>query len=134
SGRRILGVDRRDQRELVRGRAVEPADGLHRGRAPAAQLGQGHHEDPRLGRRGRLTGVPYLVGPVLRPGTWSRQPQPVVSDGPRRLRPWTAHDAPSLVEAYADADIQQWHGRTMTLPEAQEWIRAKGDAWGRESA
>ena len=50
------------------------------------------------------------------------------------LRPWVAPDAPSLVESYADPDIQQWHARTMTLPEAQEWIRAKAEGWVREFA
>lgn len=78
--------------------------------------------------------MPYLVDPVLPPGAWSSQQQPVLSSDSRTLRPWMAEDAPSLVEAYDDPAIQQWHCRTMTLPEAEEWIRAKAEGWGRESA
>lgn len=78
--------------------------------------------------------MPRLVDPVLRPGTWSNQQQPVIASGSRTLRPWTAADALSLVEAYADPAIQQWHRRTMTLTEAEEWIGAKAQGWERESA
>lgn len=78
--------------------------------------------------------MPRLVDPVLQPGAWSSQQQPVLSSGSRTVRPWSTPDAPSLVEAYADPDIQQWHCRTMTLPEAEGWIRAKAEGWDRESA
>lgn len=43
-------------------------------------------------------------------------------------------DADVLVGAYADPAIQQWHARSMTLPEAQEWIARKTRAWADESA
>lgn len=75
-----------------------------------------------------------LVGPVVPPGTWGRQVQPVLSSGPRMLRPWTTQDASPLAEAYGDLDIRQWHSRSMTLQEAGEWIQSKGESWRQESA
>ncbi len=78
--------------------------------------------------------MPYLVEPVIPAGAWGSAPQPVIPAGSLRLRPWVPTDADVLVEAYADPAIQQWHARSMTLPEAQEWIARKTRAWADESA
>ena len=40
------------------------------------------------------------------------------------LRPWKEADVPSIVEAYAVADIQEWNLRTMDADEAHEWIES----------
>lgn len=78
--------------------------------------------------------MPYLVESVIAAGTWGSAPQPVIPAGCLRLRPWVPTDADVLVEAYADPAIQQWHARSMTVPEAQEWIERKTRTWADETA
>ncbi len=71
--------------------------------------------------------------PVLPPGGLSKQPQPwLAGDGGLTLRPWQQSDAPTLVRAYADPDIHQWHARSMTLADAESWIDHELDRWGQE--
>ena len=35
-------------------------------------------------------------------------PDPPLTDGIVRLRPWSVHDVDALVEAWADEEIQKW--------------------------
>src|SRR5690348_6832407 len=35
-------------------------------------------------------------------------PDPPLADGEVRLRPWSVHDVPALVDAWADEEIQKW--------------------------
>ena len=71
--------------------------------------------------------------PVLPPGCLSKQPQPwLAGDGGLTLRPWQQSDVPTLVRAYADPGIHQWHARSMTLAEAELWIDHELDRWGQE--
>ena len=42
-------------------------------------------------------------------------------------------DAPDLVEAYQEPEIQRWHARSMTLAEAEQWIADAKTAWTNET-
>jgi ribosomal-protein-alanine N-acetyltransferase len=77
--------------------------------------------------------VPSLVAAVFEPGQLSGTTQPTLRTGPILLRPWTKVDASHLVEAYREPEIQRWHARSMTLPEAEQWIAAAGAAWTDET-
>ncbi len=48
------------------------------------------------------------------------------------MRPWQAADAPAVERAYSEPDIQQWHARSMTPSEAQEWIASRAELWAQE--
>lgn len=50
------------------------------------------------------------------------------------MRPWEAEDAPSVVAAYRDPDIQRWHARTMTEQEALDWVLSWRDRWTAETS
>ena len=76
--------------------------------------------------------MPALVPPVVPPGTLARRRPPTLRAGGLVLRSWVATDAAVLAEAYADVEIQRWHGRTMTVDEAREWIAARATRWTRE--
>lgn len=78
--------------------------------------------------------VPYLVEPVIAAGTWGSRHQPIIPAGSLLLRPWAPADADVLVDAYADPAVQQWHTRSMTRAEAQEWTAHKARAWADETA
>ena len=78
--------------------------------------------------------MPSLVTPALPPGTLSAHPQPVLADGPLRLRPWAEADVPGLVSAYQDPEIQRWHARSMSEQGASAWVAAARSAWTEESA
>ena len=52
------------------------------------------------------------------------------SDWPKGLN---AATMPTLVRAYSDPEIGQWHARTMDAREAQEWIRVRRDRWEAET-
>lgn len=60
--------------------------------------------------------------------------QPVLTIDELTLRPWTVADVPAVVAAYADPLIRQWHMRTMTPGEAEEWVIRAGQDWTEESA
>jgi RimJ/RimL family protein N-acetyltransferase len=49
------------------------------------------------------------------------------------LRAWQPEDAPAVVAAYSDPDIQQWHARSMTENEALDWIAAWPERWRQET-
>lgn len=80
--------------------------------------------------------MPKLVPPVVEAGamTGRRQPEIAVGDD-LVLRPWRASDAPAVVQAFSDPDIQHWHFRRYdTVAEAREWIEAELGAWRDEAA
>jgi RimJ/RimL family protein N-acetyltransferase len=78
--------------------------------------------------------MPSLVGPVVAPGTLAAMPQPdLPTDHGLILRPWTANDVPTVVEAYADPAIQQWNMNSMNEVEAAEWIDSWKSKWMAET-
>ncbi|MCL3861692.1 GNAT family N-acetyltransferase [Actinotalea sp. K2] len=77
--------------------------------------------------------MPILTTPALPVGSLARRDQPVLDAGAAVLRPWAPTDAAAVVAAYADPSIQQWHARTLSLPEAQAWIADWPDRWSHES-
>jgi RimJ/RimL family protein N-acetyltransferase len=49
------------------------------------------------------------------------------------LRPFTAGDVPTLVAAYSEPSIQEWHVASLTTPEAEEWIASRLGLWRAET-
>jgi RimJ/RimL family protein N-acetyltransferase len=80
--------------------------------------------------------MPKLIPPVVEPGTLAGREQPaIVVDDDLELRPWVPGDAPFVVEAYSNPDIQHWHFRRYeTIEEAQAWIEAELAGWHDEKA
>jgi ribosomal-protein-alanine N-acetyltransferase len=78
--------------------------------------------------------MPRLVDPVIQPGTMSAMEQPdLLVDDNLVLRPWEEGDAPAVVSAYADPDIQMWAIRSVDEAEAPEWIASWGETWAAET-
>lgn len=79
--------------------------------------------------------MPLLTSATIAPGSFSEAAHPVISVGSEAvLRPWTLSDAPAVMQAFDDPDIQRWHVRTAdTLVEAQEWISTWRGGWASES-
>ena len=78
--------------------------------------------------------VPRLIEPVVRAGTLARMRQPVIPvDDHLVLRPWEEADAPAVVEAFAEPEIQQWHARSMDASEAVAWIGSWSSTWSAET-
>ncbi len=77
--------------------------------------------------------MPRLVDPVVTSGSLARRAQPVLEASAFTLRPWRESDAPAVLAAYAEPDIQYWHARSMTQDEALPWITAWEERWRRES-
>jgi RimJ/RimL family protein N-acetyltransferase len=77
--------------------------------------------------------MPSLTGPVLPPGTLAALRQPTLIAGELVLRPWLAGDVPTVVAAYADPAIRQWHVRSMSEPEASQWIEQWPAHWSAET-
>lgn len=73
-----------------------------------------------------------LVEPVLPPGSLAGARQPTLFAGDLTLRPWVDADAPDLVRAYGDPDIQRWHCRSLTLAEAIAWVAFNTERWSRD--
>jgi ribosomal-protein-alanine N-acetyltransferase len=48
------------------------------------------------------------------------------------LRAWQPADAPAIVAAYSDAEIRQWHDRSMNEIEALDWIASWPKRWHDE--
>lgn len=78
--------------------------------------------------------MPALVGRVVPAGGLNRWPQPVLVVDELVLRPWLLSDVPAVVDAYRDPQIQRWHVRSMTAPEAQAWVLSWAEKWADESA
>lgn len=78
--------------------------------------------------------MPELVPHTVAPGTLAGLPQPMFPLGEGvELRPWADGDAPAVMSAYADPDIQRWHVRGVdSVDEAHEMIRSWRQAWAQE--
>ncbi|MBL8930410.1 MAG: GNAT family N-acetyltransferase [Kineosporiaceae bacterium] len=72
--------------------------------------------------------MPRLVAPTVRPGALGPS-QPRLAGHGVLLRPWAPTDAPALVAAYADPDIQRWHCRSLDDGEAPQLIDEWRQAW-----
>jgi RimJ/RimL family protein N-acetyltransferase len=59
--------------------------------------------------------------------------QPDIAVDELVLRPWLASDAPAIVKAYRDPDIQRWHVRSMSEEEASTWVLSWADRWAAET-
>ena len=75
-----------------------------------------------------------LVPHTVAPGTLAGLPQPTFPLGEGiELRPWADGDAPAVMSADADPDIQRWHVRGIdSIDEAREMITAWRRAWAQE--
>ncbi|HEY4332429.1 MAG TPA: GNAT family N-acetyltransferase [Ilumatobacteraceae bacterium] len=75
-----------------------------------------------------------LIAPVVHAATVGTQPQPIiVVDDDLLLRPWERADAPAVIEAFSDPDIQHWHFRRFdNVAEAVAWIDGCAQDWLRE--
>ena len=49
------------------------------------------------------------------------------------LRPWDLADVPSVVQAYRDTAIMHWHGKSMSVNDAREWLLHWADRWQDET-
>lgn len=80
--------------------------------------------------------MPNLVPPVIASGSLNHAPQPVLTaENGLLLRPWTAADAPAIVDAFRDPDVQRWHARTVdSISEAEELIEGYARGWRAESS
>jgi ribosomal-protein-alanine N-acetyltransferase len=78
--------------------------------------------------------MPELVPHTVAPGALAGLPQPTFPlGGGVELRPWADGDAPAVMSAYADPDIQSWHVRGIdSVDEAHEMITGWRRAWGEE--
>ncbi|MFF3457135.1 GNAT family N-acetyltransferase [Streptomyces sp. NPDC002730] len=76
-----------------------------------------------------------LVPPAVAPGRMADTPQPVLQASYELvLRPWETDDAPQVIEAFSDPEIQKWHMLEVTTEEhARQWIIARQRSWQRES-
>jgi RimJ/RimL family protein N-acetyltransferase len=74
--------------------------------------------------------MPSLVGPALQESALrGEQPHLPVDDG-WILRPWREDDAPLVVAAFSDPDIQRWNMLRMdSEAEALDWINSWGKCW-----
>ncbi len=78
--------------------------------------------------------MPSLVDAVVQPGAMAGTPQPEIPVDERLiLRPLDDADAPAVVAAYAEQDIQAWNLSSMDDAEAHEWIRSWAAAWEAET-
>ncbi|MFJ2904874.1 GNAT family N-acetyltransferase [Streptomyces sp. NPDC091279] len=79
--------------------------------------------------------MPYLIGPVLPPGTLARTPQPSLPTGDGLvLRPFREADAPAVHAAFQDPLLQRWHARTAdSEDEVRGWLGEWIAGWGEES-
>ncbi|MDQ1739330.1 MAG: hypothetical protein QOE53_982 [Pseudonocardiales bacterium] len=78
--------------------------------------------------------MPELVGAAVPAGQLRRQPQPTLAVDELTVRPWWPSDAPAVVAAYRDRQIQRWHVRTMDDAEARAWVASWADRWAAETA
>nr|WP_329313846.1 GNAT family N-acetyltransferase [Streptomyces sp. NBC_01278] len=76
------------------------------------------------------------IAAVVPPGRMTARPQPVLDlPGPLHLRPWTAYDAPALVESCHDPDIRHWNRSPLLSPaEAVARIERWQERWHAEQA
>ena len=55
--------------------------------------------------------MPSLTTDVIAAEVFISRPQPAISADGLLLRPWDLADAPAVLEAFSDPDIQRWHVR-----------------------
>lgn len=79
--------------------------------------------------------MPSLVASVISRGSLARSGQPVLEiDGDLRMRPWAPGDAPAVLTAFQDPDIQRWQLCTArSEEEAREWIDRWRRGWDEET-
>lgn len=77
--------------------------------------------------------MPLLVAPHLPVATFSGRAQPHLTGSTTALRPWADADAPTLVMAHADREIQRWHCRSLDDGEAAATIREWHGSWAAET-
>lgn len=77
--------------------------------------------------------MPYLVEPVLPPGSLARLVQPLLTVDELLLRPWQPVDAAVVQRAYAEPSVQQWHMRSLTTAEARQWVQQWPHRWKAET-
>jgi RimJ/RimL family protein N-acetyltransferase len=77
--------------------------------------------------------MPELVPPVVPAGRLRHEPQPTLQVDELTVRPWLPADAGAVLDAYRDPDIQRWHVRSMTAPEAVEWVASWSGRWRAET-
>ncbi len=79
--------------------------------------------------------MPLLVDPALPVGSLRVLKQPCLTvDDHLVLRPWHSDDAPAVMGAFAQPDIQRWHVRRIdSEAEARDWIGGWSRHWDRES-
>jgi RimJ/RimL family protein N-acetyltransferase len=96
-------------------------------------LARAHPGLPRRVHARHHVSVPALVDPVVPPGSLNRLAQPVLIVDELVLRPWRRDDVAAIVAAYQDPEIQRWHVRSMTEPEAELWALSWDDKWRSET-
>ncbi|MGW4652209.1 GNAT family N-acetyltransferase [Kitasatospora sp. NPDC004289] len=79
--------------------------------------------------------MPTLVPPTVPAGSLAARPQPELDGGDGLfLRPWLPGDAPAVLTAYQDPEIQRWHVRRAdSLAEAEGWIADWRGGWATET-
>jgi len=78
--------------------------------------------------------VPTLIQPGLPAGALAAAPQPTIVGAGVSLRPWSEADLPTIVAAYADPEIQRWHGMSVDRAEAMELLTSWRSGWALETA
>ena len=102
--------------------------------APESNPGPGRPAAVRPGLLWSNADMPPLTAPVVPAGSLSRAAQPTLQAGDLVLRPWADGDAGALLAAFADAEIQRWHARTVeSEPEARALIARYRQAWRSET-
>lgn len=67
--------------------------------------------------------MPSLTTHVIAATAVTSRSQPVISAEGLVLRPWDLADAPAVLDAFSDPDIQRWHVRAASsLEEVNNWI------------
>jgi RimJ/RimL family protein N-acetyltransferase len=78
--------------------------------------------------------MPPLCAPVVPPGNMSAHDQPTLSGVEVVLRPFTrTTDVQTLVSAYSEPSIRQWHVTSLTDSEAEQWIDSRHQHWRSET-
>ncbi len=89
---------------------------------------------PEAESPGILLRMGKLIAPVVATGAMvGAGPPDVRVDDELALRAWRAEDAPVVVGAFSDADIQHWHFRRYdSEAEAIGWIEECAESWRAE--
>jgi len=79
--------------------------------------------------------MPLLTSALVPVGSLASSDQPTLDADGLTLRPWTHHDADTLVTAYTDPAIRYWHARTMTdRDDAVTWVDERHELWAGEQS